>query len=56
MIVYCNNQACKHMSNRAGPDINEWVCTADHVSVDWKFGSKNWYPYDLICLTFEEKE
>jgi hypothetical protein len=56
MTVFCNNKACKHCDWRVGPDINEWVCRADHVSVDWRFGAENWEPYELSCLTFEDKD
>ncbi len=36
--------------------MNEWVCTADSISVDWKFGVPDWDPCELTCLTFEPKE
>jgi len=36
--------------------MNEWVCGADHVSLDWKFGSEDWEPSELICISFEQKD
>lgn len=56
MVVKCNNRACKFMSKNDSEDIHDWMCMAGVIDLDWKFGSENWDPCELSCLSFEENE